>query len=639
MKYGIFSIALLLFSNTILQAQESPKEEDFYKIVTLPVPENILIEAGGLCLTPQGNLAIATRRGDIWIVENPSSKNPNFRKFASGMHEILGLEYRKGSFYCAQRGELTKVSDYNGDGTAESYETVYAWELSGHYHEYSFGPKIDPNGDFFISGNVAFGDEEWWRGESRKSTRGTIFKITKDGKYEPFAAGVRSPAGLGMIDGELFYTDNQGDWMGSGGIFHVTKGTFMGHPASLSFSGSQNLTKITERDFYAARDKRQTKDANGAYIKPENIDKEKTQTLAELKSKFPSIQTPAVWLPHGVLGVSNSELIKDDSQGGFGPFAGQIFVGDQGQSKIMRVSMEKINGQYQGAAWDFRSGFQSGVMRLVMDEKGSLYVGETNRGWGSAGETNQGIQRLIWNGKVPFEMLDCKAKSDGFEITFTHPIDRRTAQNLGSYSIKSFTYKHHAVYGSPPVNEQKLKVKGIQLSEDAKTLRLVIDGLRKEYIHELNLTGIRSKENAWSLVHPTVYYTLNQIPNTPKLGNAATIPNTKPTNTSSKPASNSEETQSPDNPASKATGKITFEQIKPLLQKNTCTACHAEDRKLVGPAFKLIAKRGYSVDRIVQLIYKPEPQNWPDYATPMAAMPQVPKSDAVKIANYIRGLK
>ena len=639
-------LGFLLMISCVAWAQESPKEEDYYKIVTLPVPEGILLEVGGITMMPNGSMALATRRGDIWVVENPSSRNPYFRKFASGLHEVLGLVYKDGSFYCAQRGELTKLTDKNGDGKADSYETVHAWEVSGHYHEYSFGPKIAPDGGFFVSGNVAFGDEEWWRGEARAKTRGSVFKIYEDGRYEPWAAGMRSPAGLGMIDGELFYSDNQGDWMGSGGIWHLRKGVFVGHPASLKWAASQNSpVKLTEDQFFAERDNRKIRGANGYYIKPENVVEEKFKMLYELKEKYPMVQTPVVWLPHGILGISNSEIIRDETNGDFGPFSGQVFIGDQGQSKIMRVFMEKVNGEYQGAAWDFRGGFQSGVMRMTFSPDGSMFVGETNRGWGSAGDANQGLQRLVWNGKVPFEMLTCKAMPDGFEINFTMPVDRKSAEDLASIAASSFLYKHHPVYGSPPVNKQDLKIKGVKLSEDGKTLRVVLDGLRPYYIHELNLEGIRSATNSWSLVHPTVYYTLNAIPAGNKMATTELKTFDSGKAKATVPSKVTKELVSPDGkgkPTAATTAKkeeITFATVKPLLQKHTCLACHSEDKKVVGPAFKEIAKRKYSNEKIVQLIYNPKPENWPDFATPMAPMPQVPKKDALTLAGYINSLK
>lgn len=77
--------------------------------------------------------------------------------------------------------------------------------------------------------------------------------------------------------------------------------------------------------------------------------------------------------------------------------------------------------------------------------------------------------------------------------------------------------------------------------------------------------------------------------------------------------------------------------IKPLMQKYACFACHKVDARLVGPAYKDVAKKKYSVDKIVKLMAKPEPSNWPGYP-PMAPM-TVQKDDAVKIAKWINSLK
>ncbi|MCU0368795.1 MAG: c-type cytochrome [Cyclobacteriaceae bacterium] len=628
----LFSITNLLFA----QLSKTPKEDDYYKIITLPTPEGMLLEVGGVATMQDGRIAVSTRRGDVWMIENPSMENgtaPRYTLFASGLHEALGLVYKDDALYVAQRGELTKLMDKNGDGKADVYETIYAWPLSGHYHEYSFGPKIAPDGSFFVTGNVAFGDEEWWRGESRVPWRGWTMKIHPDGTMEPWATGMRSPCGLGMIDGEFFYDDNQGDWHGSGGIFHVTKGSFTGHPAGLRWTGLENSpVKITTEQLYAKVDPRQIK-REGQYIKPENIADEKNPDfLFELKDEFPAMRVPAVWLPHGVLGISNSEIIRDETNGKFGPFAGQILVGDQGQSKIMRVVMEKVKGEFQGVAFDFKSGFQSGVLRMNWGHDGSLYAGLTNRGWGSAGTTTSGLQRLIWTGKVPMEMKTVSAKPDGFEIEFTYPVDKKTAENLDSYFGKSYVYKYHPAYGSPTVNEQNLTIKGVKVSEDGYKVRVVIDNLRQYYLHEIMLPGIRSSTGL-PVLHNTAYYTLNNIPEGDKL----------PLNELSTKRSSSA-VKAPTQAATKTTASVStktlsYAEIEPLLVKNTCTACHQVNKRQVGPAFSDIAKRKYSNERIVELIYNPEPKNWPEHETPMAAMPQVPRADALKIAAWINSLR
>ena len=633
---GLF---LMTSALTPVKAQESPKEEDFFRIARVVSPEGTLLEVGGLCTLPNGDLGIATRRGDIFIVQNPTSRQPYFRKVASGLHEVLGLAYKDGALYCAQRGELTKMTDTNMDGKMDKFETVYAWPISGHYHEYSFGPVLAPDGTFFVSGNVAFGDEEWWRGESRVPWRGWMMHITEDGKMEPWATGFRSPCGLGIIDGELFYTENQGDWMGSGGLTHVKKGSFVGHPAGLRWTNMPNSpVKLTTEELYSKVDPRFRRDANGRAIKPENVINEKFYTLFDMKQYFPEVQLPSVWLPHGVLGISNSQPLSIP-EGVFGPFEKQVLIGDQGQSKIMRVFLEKVNGEYQGAAWDFRSGFQSGVLRMAWAPDGSLYVGETNRGWGSAGDMNEGLQRLVWNNRVPFEMKTVSARPDGFEITFTMPIDKKSAEDIASYAAESFIYKYHPVYGSPTVNTAKLNIKGVKVAADGMSVRLVIDGLRKYYIHKLTLDGIRAQDGSYSLVHPDVDYTLNSIPDGDKLAVSALSTKNSAATPAKAPAAKPAAATATKPAAAAASKAVTYEQVKPLLNKWTCASCHNADKKQVGPAFKDVAKRNYSVAKIMQLIKNPQPENWPGYATPMPPLPQVPDADAMKIATWINSLK
>ena len=49
-------------------------------------------------ILPDGKLAVGTRRGDIYLVEGAFENPPDQRKFtkwATGLHEILGLAYNK----------------------------------------------------------------------------------------------------------------------------------------------------------------------------------------------------------------------------------------------------------------------------------------------------------------------------------------------------------------------------------------------------------------------------------------------------------------------------------------------------------------------------------------------------------------
>lgn len=634
-------VAMLLFillgiKQSTSAQPESAKEEDFFKIMRVSAPEGTILEVGGLCTLPNGDLGVTTRRGDVFIVENPTSPRPYFRKFASGMHEVLGLAYKDGALYCAQRGELTKLMDTNMDGKADVYETVYAWPLTGNYHEYSFGPKLAADGSFFVTLNCTC-PPAWWHMQSKAPWRGWALHIFPDGSMEPWATGMRSPCGISMIDDELFYTDNQGDWVGSGSIMQIKKGGFTGHPAGLVWANMPNSpVKVTQQQLYSLVPPPAIEfDKEGQEIKPQNQEKGKFATLYEVKKAIPDLQLPAVWLPHGILGISTSEIVKIPD-GTFGPFAGQLLVCDQGQSMIDRVFMEKVNGEYQGAAWAFRSGFQSGIVRLAWAKDGSLFTGETNRGWGSAGEASEGIQRLVWNNRIPFEMKAVRAMPDGFEIEFTKPVNRRSAEDISSYSVESFIYKYQGVYGSPPMNTEKCAIKGVKLSDDGMKARIVVDNMRRYYIHTIMADGVIDKEASYSLVHPIAYYTLNNIPEGKKLlpGEMSTKKSAKGAKSTTAPAKGKATVTT----TGTATTAPTYAMVRPLLQKNTCVACHNPNKRQVGPAFAAVAKRKYSVDQIVRLIHQPKPEHWPEFTTPMPPMPQVSNADARKIAVWIQSL-
>lgn len=303
-----------------------------------------------------------------------------------------------------------------------------------------------------------------------------------------------------------------------------------------------------------------------------------------------------------------------------------------GQSKIMRVALEKVKGAYQGVAFDFRLGFQSGVMRMDFDNNGNLFVGETNRGWGSAGTTNSGLQYLTWTGKMPFEMKTVKAMPDGFEIEFTMPVNKKTAENLDNYKGKSYIYKYHAAYGSPQTNIEEIKLKGVKVSDDGTKVRVVTDQLRQYYVHEMTLHGVKAEVSGNVTLHPSFYYTLNNIPEGAKLPQSELSTKRSRKKKVVKKKKNLKKT------AKVANKTLTDSEIQPLLTANTCVACHNKDKRVVGPSFLSIAKRNYSNEKIVELIYTPKPKNWPEYATPMAPMPQVPKNEALQIAAWINSL-
>ncbi len=475
-------------------ATHAQKEEDFYQINTVQIPEHVALEVGGLAFMPNDQLAVSTRHGEVWVIANPYMKNgtpPKYHLFAQGLHEALGLNYIKGDLYLTQRSELTRLRDLDGDGVADEYKTVYSWPLAGNYHEYAYGPVLDKDSVMTVNLNLG------WigYGESLSKWHGWMIKISPDGKMKPFATGMRSPAGFGLNNqGDMFYAENQGDWVGSGSITHVEENDFLGNPAGLIWAGEPG---------------------SGVKLRKSDIP-DTDEPKYEVAKRVPGLKTPSVWFPHTILGVSTSGILNYDSKGSMGPFEGQVFVGDQGQSKIMRVYLEKVKGVYQGVVFPFREGFSSGILRLVWGSDGSMFAGMTSRGWSSSGGGLYGLQRLAWNGKTPFEMKTVQARPDGFEVEFTQPVDAKSAKDASNWALSTFTYQYHHNYGSPVVNEDSRVIKAIVVSDDRLKVRLVLDSLKLGYIHEIRAAGVLS-ENRNTLLHNFGYYTLNRIPDGDKL--------------------------------------------------------------------------------------------------------------------------
>ena len=78
-----------------------------------------------------------------------------------------------------------------------------------------------------------------------------------------------------------------------------------------------------------------------------------------------------------------------------------------------------------------------------------------------------------------------------------------------------------------------------------------------------------------------------------------------------------------------------------LIKKYNCVACHADARKLVGPAYKDVAakygKDGGAAEKLAKKIKSGGAGVWGPI--PMPAHPQVSDADALTMAKYILTIK
>lgn len=459
-------------------------QEEYYLRQQIPTPPGEILELGSIALLPDKQIAVSSRRGDIWICKGAYDDDltkVTWQKFASGLHEPFGMFWKNGSIFLTQRPEVSRLQDTNADGIADTYETICdKWGINGDYHEYAFGSPPDKDGNIWVvlclTGSAS-ADSDW---------RGWCMRITPKGEMIPTCSGIRSPGGIGFnAEGEAFYTDNQGFWNGSSSLKWLRPGGFMGNPTGNKFA------KLS-----------------GFPAPPEPADP--SRMMIERK-KFPALVPPAVILPHGKVGNSPSGIACDTTSGKFGPWAKQLYIGEQTASQIQRVNLEKVNGLYQGAVFHFLGGFEAGIVPIRQAEDGTVFVGGTNRGWGSSGSQPFTFERVRWTGKTPFEIQSMTATQDGFDLTFTSPIDPATASDPASYHMDAWTYLYQSDYGSPEVDQATPKITTASVSPDKTKVRLKISGRVQGLVHHLTANGVKSASGS-GLWHPEAWYTLNEIP-------------------------------------------------------------------------------------------------------------------------------
>ena len=240
------------------------------------------IEVSGIDILPGNKVAIASRRGDIFVGEGVFGEDPDpkWTLFARGLHEVIGIAWKDGWLYLTQRPEVSRIKDSDGDGRADVFETMGdGWGINGDYHEYAFGTRHDKNGDIWVvlclTGSGGADDKSHFRG--------WCMRVTPDGKTIPTGYGIRSPGGIGLNHlGDVFYCDNQGLWNGSSSLKHLRPGGFQGNP--------------TGNKFFALTD----------VLGPKPPDPKSGSRIEIERKRVPDLVPPPIVLPHGKMGNSPS---------------------------------------------------------------------------------------------------------------------------------------------------------------------------------------------------------------------------------------------------------------------------------------------------------------------------------------------
>jgi glucose/arabinose dehydrogenase len=439
--------------------------------LTLPFdnPTHSWFRPGAFDFFSDGRMAMSLMNGDVWICSgiDDSLQKLTWRRFAAGLYEPLGLKIVNDVVYVLGRDQITRLHDLNSDGEADFYENFNNDGVAAsNYHSFALELQTDPAGNFYY---VTAGQ----RAAPTLPHHGALMRVSSDGsKLDVFAAGLRVANGLGVgPHGELTAADNQGNWTPSSRLNLIRQGGFYGYVPHATGTGE-----------------------------PKKVD---------------TYDPPICWIPMSIDNSSGGQVWSGDR---FGPLSDRMFHTSYGRASVMLAFMHDAgDGVIQGGVIPLPFRFDSGVMRgRLSPTDGQLYLAG-QRGWQTAGNKDGCLVRLRYTGKPLYLPLDCKVLPSAMELTFSQPLDPKTANDTESYGIEQWNYRWTKDYGSDDYSaadptkkgHDTVNISAAQLQSDGKTVRLTIPGLKPVMQMRIQ-TDVDAKDG--QTIKGDVYLTINRVP-------------------------------------------------------------------------------------------------------------------------------
>lgn len=427
-----------------------------YEAVRLPITDEVM--PTGLAWSRDGTLYASSLEGRVWRGRDTDGDElvDKLEPFADDLAAPYGIQVvedspRGPAVDVINKYAVLRLHDEDKDGRAERTETIASgWGHTRDYHDWAVGLPRDDAGNYYL----ALPCEQDDRSEAAAYLRGRALKLiprepTLDNpqrySLEEFCAGLRFPQGLYLSPGgDLFATDNQGNYNPFNELNHLEQGKRYGFINSL-------------------------------------------EAKRGLKPPF---QSPAIEIPHpwtrSVNGLNSAPP----------PYAGDLIGCEYDTRRLVRMSLERVAGEFQGAVYPFSrepvSGEPTfeGPLCCATGPDGAYYIGNLrDSGWG-AGSNTGSLVRLTQRG-APAPGIDrIELTSSGFRIRFTQPIDPSPATDPASYSIVSYRRVSTPAYGGDDQDRRAEKVVHVDLGADNRTVVLTLDELREGFVYEFHLRGL-----------------------------------------------------------------------------------------------------------------------------------------------------
>ncbi|MEX2174362.1 MAG: c-type cytochrome [Pirellulaceae bacterium] len=441
----------------------------------------------GFSWSPGKELYFSSLKGQVFRATDTDGDNLEDRleTFADGLATPYGIFATKNHVDVLTKTGLVRF--LNHDGLALSAQVIASgWGFTDDYHDWAVGLVRGEKGEYYL-GLPCQQDN---RSAAAAQHRGKLLKLVprerarnefREFDIEVVSSGHRFPMGLARNRaGDLFVSDNQGNYNPFNELNHVRPGAHFG--------------------FINANEKEQG-------FQP------------------PPLAAPAIDIPHpwtrSVNGIcfldTPQELWQGPGKGIFGPLEGHLVGCEYDTRALIRMTLQKVGDTYQGAAYPLSippDNVDDGLLGPIVcavSPQGELYVGNIrDSGWGAGNNIGDIVRIEIEPEKLPCGIAEVRATPTGFTLDFFRPIDRAKASDPANYSLASYRRESTSAYGGANLDRRSEKLAGIEISPDGRRVTLRLDDLRAGFVYEFQLKPLSPGREPF---HPAeAHYTLRRVP-------------------------------------------------------------------------------------------------------------------------------
>ncbi|PQO33720.1 c-type cytochrome [Blastopirellula marina] len=415
---------------------------------------------------PSGALIAASLKGRLWKLTDTDGDGleDTYQQFGDEYAAPYGLKAHAKYVDVANKYALLRLWDEDGDGQIERVTTLAdGWGHTDDYHDWVVGLPQDEEGNYYLAVPCQQDD----RSMEAAKLRGTVLKLIPDSsnpanqtfRIEELTAGHRFPMGIARNKaGELFVTDNQGNWNPFNELNHVVPGLRYGF-----------INKV-----------------------------DRAPGFAPVETP-PSIAIPHPWT-RSVNGICFLETpAQERDRLGYdlyGPWEGDLIGCEYDTRRLVRMSIEKVGDVIQGAVYpltldppkDAEKGLLGPVSCAVAPD-GDVYIGNIrDAGWGGGNNVGAFTRMRPNSVHLPVGIDEVTLTPNGFQIRFTAQIDGALGGLASNYTVASYTRESTPAYGGDDKQRRLETVSSVQLSPDRLVATITLESpMREGFVYEIFL--------------------------------------------------------------------------------------------------------------------------------------------------------